>query len=708
MNRFILISILVLPYLSANENSISYENLLENYCSPPFHYYKSWCYYIFPNLTLDWSSAYRLCHSIDKSSYLVFISHDDEMLDPLRDLLINRERFSNIRSLWTNTTWGQQHRRSCRKIELKLNHKTGQIDTLRMPFTNCREKHSVICRKDLRSMNLTCQRPWALAYGICYYFDEQVRLVRSEEEERNILQCQAWNGQLFYSSKQEKTILNVFLSYSLFSLRNRRILPENFGGISYTFDNVLQDNCSLISGDVYLSSALAQLKSSNQTKSCSSYNSYTFCRQSQNNSCQPPWFYDDGFCLYFSSKSLVDMSTARIECSQNGGYLLYINNVYELFRLAHNLVSLVPFFKQRSLAGVWLALSYKALSSAIDGQTGDNFDWEWDLSIESYLDEQWKMFEWKQYFQHRLSPLIVSAGECAALIIDTKIREPIERTSCHNQRTVVCRKPFDNYEKSFHKKIHYERFARLQNSLELIPSDVQSKKPPNQTISIIRHRFEPLNSTTYRLIVHLNKTTTIRSTTFVFTCKSKGILFEQTISANDLSTVLIFDITNLLIRSEYEVLLNYFQTSNCSNTTTNQCLSLSCLDYDPWHYLLPEMRNRLNQMRNQTVTNSICSNKYPLSNSQTRICSLLIDQFRLTEDILLKPVLPPLQTSECKDYGGQCIPNTVAGKLTMQFMDKDLFCPTGSICWLQGNFAENKKKKKTIFPFFTSKVNFAV
>ena len=56
---------------------------------------------------------------------------------------------------------------------------------IRMPFTNCREKHSVMCRKEL-PLNITCRRPWALAYGICYYLDEQPRITKSEEEERNI------------------------------------------------------------------------------------------------------------------------------------------------------------------------------------------------------------------------------------------------------------------------------------------------------------------------------------------------------------------------------------------------------------------------------------------------------------------------------------------------------------------------------------------
>ncbi|CAF4885951.1 unnamed protein product, partial [Rotaria magnacalcarata] len=80
------------------------------------------------------------------------------------DILINREKSQEIKSIWTNTTWGQQRRtilsrnskRSCRKIELKSNYKFGHMDMLRMPFTNCREKHTVMCRKELPS-NIECR-----------------------------------------------------------------------------------------------------------------------------------------------------------------------------------------------------------------------------------------------------------------------------------------------------------------------------------------------------------------------------------------------------------------------------------------------------------------------------------------------------------------------------------------------------------------------
>jgi hypothetical protein len=689
MKSIFLFFIIFYPFLTNSEEILSYTDIIKTYCLPPFYYYKSWCYYIFPNLTLDWSSAYRLCHSIDKYTYLAYISGDDEMIDPLRDILINREKFQNIKSIWTNTTWGQQRRtilsrqskRSCRKIELKSNFKLGQIDMLRMPFTNCREKHTVMCRKEL-PLNITCRRPWALSYGICYYLDEQARITKTEEEERNILQCQAWDGQLFSSSKQEKNILIPFLSYSLHSLRSSTILSENFGGISYTFQNIIQDNCSLISGDVYLSTAISQLKNDNITKNCSSYNSYPLCRQIQNTTCKPPWFYDDGFCLYFSPQSLMDMSSGSIECSQNGGHLLYINNEEELFRLTHNLIPLTPFFKHRSLAGVWLSLSYKALSSA-NNHTESDFDWQWDFSIESYLDEQWKLYEWKNFFQHRLSPYIVSAGDCAALILDTKIREPIERTSCHNQRTVICRKPLDNENKSFHKKINYQKMLRLQNFTEIseIPRKSSNVTSFSSKSIITRNVFEPLNTTTYRLIIYINGSSTL-PTHIIFTCQSKGIIFNKLILPDDLSSIMKFDITSDSIESEYNILFNYFQSSNC----TNQCIYLSCVEYDPWHYSLPEMQSRLNNMRNQSSTSQKCLIKYKNSNFHVQICSLLLDQFRISEDILLPTTSPTYKSNECRDYGGQCIPDSLIGSSSMQFSDSDLTCPAGFICWLQGKF----------------------
>jgi hypothetical protein len=715
MRIIFLFFIISYPLLINSEEILSYTDIIKSHCSPPFYYYKSWCYYIFSNLTLDWSSAYRLCHSIDKYTYLAYISNDDEMIDPLRDILINREKFQDIKSIWTNTTWGQQQRtilsrnskRSCRKIELKSNLKTGQIDMLRMPFTNCREKHTVMCRKEL-PLNLTCRRPWALAYGICYYLDEQTRITKTEEEERNILQCQAWEGQLFSSSKQEKTILIPFLSYSLHSLRSSTVLSENFGGISYTFQNLIQDNCSIISGDVYLSTALTQLKNKNQTNTCLSYNSYTLCRQIQNTTCKPPWFYDDGFCLYFSSQSLVDMASGSIECSQNGGHLLYINNEEELFRLTHNLISLSPFFKHRSLAGVWLSLSYKALSS-VNGHIENDFDWKWDLSIESYLDDQWRLYEWKKFFQHRLSPYIVSAGDCAALIVDTKIREPIERTSCHNQRTVICRKPLDNEKKSFHKKMNYQKILRLKNLTEIPESHRKSNNSTSSTLMINRNVFEQLNITTYRLILYINGSSTL-TTNIVFTCKSKGIIFEKLILSNDLSSIMIFDISSHSIESEYDILFNYLYSSNCTNSTTNQCIYLSCIEYDPWHYLLPQMQLRLDNIRNQSSTNQRCLIKYRNSNFHAQICSLLLDQFRISEDILLSTSLPIFKTNQCIDFGGQCIPDSLIGPSSMQFADSDLTCPTGFICWLQGKlfdlFLDNNEENS--FILFLFQVNVVV
>ncbi|CAF0720862.1 unnamed protein product [Adineta ricciae] len=679
------------PLLMINsEPVLSYTDIIRIHCAPPFHYYKSWCYYIFPNVTLDWLSASRLCHSIDKSTHLVYISGDDEMLDPLHDILSNREKSKDIKSLWTNTTWGQHKKtilsrnskRLCRKIELKSNLKSGLIDTLRMPFSNCREKHSVMCRKEL-PLNVICRRPWALIYGVCYYLDEQARITKTEEEERNILQCEAWDGELFYSSKQEKTILKPFLTYSLQSLRSSTVLTENFGGVSYSFQNILKDNCSLVSGDVYLSTALSQLQSFNTTKPCPSYNSYTLCRQSQNTTCEPPWFYDDGFCLYFSPQLLGDMGTASIECSQNGGHLLYISNEEELFRLTHNLVSLAPFFKHRSLSGVWLSVSYKALSSA-DNDTEDNFDWQWDLSIEPYLDDDWKGYEWRRFFQHRLSPYIVSAGDCAALIVDTKIREPIERTTCHNRRTIVCRKPLDNEIKSFHKKVNYQRFLGLQNSTELleIPRKINNITSKSSFV-ITRHIFELLNTTTYRLILYLNGSST-KTTNLIFTCKSKGILFEKLIPSNDLSSLMIFDISKNSPESEYDILFRHLRSSKCVNTSTSQCIYLSCIENDPWHYLLPEMHARLDPIRNHSSTNHRCLIKYNYANLNAQICSVLTEQFRVSEDTSYAPSSSSGRTDQCTDFGGQCITDTLINSLSMPFADASLQCPTGLICWLQG------------------------
>jgi hypothetical protein len=226
--RMILIVLLLVIYSSSidNQELLTYQNILNNYCSPPFHFYKSWCYYIFPQLKLDWSSADRLCRSIDQHTYLVHTRHDDDMMDPLRDILVNRERSLSIQSVWTNTTWGQQRRtlfnrresRSCRKLQLKSTKSSGRVDLLRMPFSNCREKHMVMCRKVLPS-NVTCGRPWSLVYGICYYIDEQARMMSNEDEERTSLQCQAWHGELFYSSKEERTVLQPFLFYALHGIQ---------------------------------------------------------------------------------------------------------------------------------------------------------------------------------------------------------------------------------------------------------------------------------------------------------------------------------------------------------------------------------------------------------------------------------------------------------------------------------------------------------
>ncbi|CAF5183803.1 unnamed protein product, partial [Rotaria magnacalcarata] len=110
MRIIFFVFILFYPSIINSEEILSYTDIIRSYCSPPFYYYKSWCYYIFPNISLDWSSAYRLCRSIDKYTYLAYVSGDDEMIDPLRDILINREKSQEIKSIWTNTTWGQQRR----------------------------------------------------------------------------------------------------------------------------------------------------------------------------------------------------------------------------------------------------------------------------------------------------------------------------------------------------------------------------------------------------------------------------------------------------------------------------------------------------------------------------------------------------------------------------------------------------------------------
>ena len=210
----------VCPSTITSEAIASYTDILTKHCSPPFHFYKSWCYYLFPNLTLDWSSAYRLCRSIDKHTSLVYVTGDDEMLDPLRDILIDREKSANIQSVWTNTTWGQQRRtllsrqskRLCRKIEVKSTLKSGQIDRLRMPFANCREKHSVMCRKELPS-NLICRRPWALAYGICYYLDEQARI--TPVKRKNAIFFNVKRGKVNYSRVRKKRGLFSHHSYPI-------------------------------------------------------------------------------------------------------------------------------------------------------------------------------------------------------------------------------------------------------------------------------------------------------------------------------------------------------------------------------------------------------------------------------------------------------------------------------------------------------------
>jgi len=144
-----------------------------------------------------------------------------------------------------------------------------------------------------------------------------------------------------------------------------------------------------------------------------------------------------------------------------------------------------------------------------------------------------------------------------------------------------------------------------------------------------------------------------------------------------------FDISINSIESEYQLLFNYLQLTNCSNTTTNQCIYLSCIDNDPWYYSLPEMQIRLNNIRNQSSTNNRCLIKYNYSNFQAQICSLLIDQFRVSEQIL-STSLSSFKTNECIDYGGQCVPDSLIATSSMQFADSNLTCSTGFICWFQG------------------------
>ena len=94
-----------------------------------------------------------------------------------------------------------------------------------------------------------------------------------------------------------------------------------------------------------------------------------------------------------------------------------------------------------------------------------------------------------------------------------------------------------------------------------------------------------------------------------------------------------FDLGIYSIQSEYDILFNYLQSSNCTNTTSNQCIYISCLEYDPWYFSLPEMQSRLEKIRNQSSTNQRCLSKYPNSKLQIQICSLLIEQFRISEDL---------------------------------------------------------------------------
>ena len=48
----------------------------------------------------------------------------------------------------------------------------------------------------------------------------------------------------------------------------------------------------------------------------------------------------------------------------------------------------------------------------------------------------------------------------------------------------------------------------------------------SSTLSVTGNVFEPLNTTTYRLIVYTNGSSTV-TTTLVFTCKPKGNYFRK-------------------------------------------------------------------------------------------------------------------------------------------------------------------------------------
>ncbi|CAF5153689.1 unnamed protein product, partial [Rotaria magnacalcarata] len=95
------------------------------------------------------------------------------------------------------------------------------------------------------------------------------------------------------------------------------------------------------------------------------------------------------------------------------------------------------------------------------------------------------------------------------------------------------------------------------------------------------------------------------------------------------------------------------------------------------------MQNSLNAIRNQSSTSSRCLLKYTNSNFHAQICSVLIDQYLIFEEALLAAPISSSQTNDCKDFGGQCIPNSLIVSSSMSFTDSDLTCPIGFICWLQ-------------------------
>ncbi|CAF1181103.1 unnamed protein product, partial [Didymodactylos carnosus] len=588
-------------------NSTNYFDMLYQHCSPPWHYYKSICYYVFDNIKLDWSSSYRACKTID--SDLIYL-HTAEMLDVLRDILV-RERLEHA-TLWTNTTWGHRlinNKRSmmlsryCRKIETVHDSETGILRTFRLPFSNCREKHTVICRKyvpPLRSMNdtkLVCKPPWAFVHGICYYLEETGLSVKYTLllEEVHTLFCQNWtNGQLFFMNPNEKkTIILPFLS-NIQILESQNTLQENFGGVRYTFENIRTDPCIHLPGDVYFSSMFTEFKNLTRKTPYSFTTcpfdhlekSYTLCRQKHHiQGCEPPWFVDDGFCLYYQAKT-YDMGTALSLCKQNGGHVLYVTNEHELYRLVKVLSHLQPFYKKAALSGAWLALYLKVI--------GDNNDnaWSWDMLIEQYLDSTWKNKLWQQYFQNH-----TAAGDCSSLVIDRKIAEPIERVQCDKERTLICRKTIGYSDKQFHRRENYVNMKKLiddhlkQNDGFTRSNRSRISQNKNTTTRIeyitnITSYFYAINSTTFRLIIYSDNINLHEVSAY---CNEK-FLFNKTLADFEKKNGYWTYDVNITYplgysrENDYKILSSYFRllfiifeqyfSPNCTFNTTHTSLNL--------------------------------------------------------------------------------------------------------------------------------------